>query len=131
MLTLRALSFLSMGTIFAVFQTDGINTGENDRSNKYDSGPQRDSDNFFKRILGIPSGPMLRVGLRRARTFCTANAENVMLLSSLLVIEAKCGVSSLSIVYTEAKYLLKACAMEKGSVNCSPLSPRIQLRLDF
>ena len=58
---------------------------------------------------------MLRVGFRRVKTFRTVNTENVMLLSSLLVIEAKCRVFSLSIVYTEAKYLLKTCAMEKGS----------------
>ena len=68
-----ALPFLSIGKIFAVFHTDGINTRENDHSNKYDSGPESDSDNFFKRILGIPSGPMLRVGLRRVKIFRTAN----------------------------------------------------------
>ena len=41
-----------MGTLFAVFQTDGINNREIDRSNKYDSGPESDSDRIFKRILG-------------------------------------------------------------------------------
>ena len=47
---------------------------------------------FLKRILGIPSGLMLRVGLMRARTFRTVNAGKVMLLRLLLVIEAKYGV---------------------------------------
>ena len=120
-----------MGTIFAVFPTDGVNTRESDRSNKYDSGPESDSDNFFTRILGIPSESMLKVGLRWFKTFRTVNTENIMLLSSLLVIEAKCGVSSLSIEYTEAKHLLKTCAMEKGSIGCSLLSLRMQLSLDF
>ena len=120
-----------MGTIFAVFQTDGVNTRKSDRSNKYDSGPESDSDNFFTRILGISSESMLKVGVRRFKTFRTVNTENIMLLSSLLVIEAKCGVSSLSIEYTEAKHLLKTCAMEKGSISCSLLSLRMQLSLDF
>ena len=66
------------------------------------------------RILVIPSGVHeLRVGLRRVKTFRTVNTENVMLLSSKLVIEAKCEVSSLSIVYTEAKYLLKPVRWRK------------------
>ena len=125
------MPFLSMGSFFAVFLTDGINTRENDRLNKYDNGLESSSGNFFKRILGILSGPMLRIGLRRVKTFRTINTENVMLLSSLLVTEAKCGVSSLAIVYTEAKYLLKTCVMEKRSVICSPLSSRMQLSLDF
>ena len=58
-----------MGTFFAAFQTDGINTRENYRSNKYDSGPDSDSDNLFKKILGIPSGLMLRDGLRWVKAF--------------------------------------------------------------
>ena len=82
-----------MGTIFAVFQTDGLNTTENNRSDKYFGGPESDSDNFLKRILGIPSGHILRVDLRRVKTFHTVYTENVTLLSSLLDIEAKCGVS--------------------------------------
>ena len=76
---------------------------------------------FLKKILVIPLGSMLRVGLKRVKTFRIVNTENVMLFSSQLVIEAKCGVSSLSVVYAEAKYLMNACALEKESASCSPL----------
>ena len=109
MLTLRALPCWSKGTIFAVFQTDGINTKENDCSNKYDSSPESDSDNFFKRIvyIGIPSGLMLRIGLRRVKTFHTVNIENVMLLIIIIIIITVVDTGGIAIIYNNAIVHLK------------------------